>query len=216
MKSMRHIYIIVILSLTSLACFATGIQTTPSGILFSDDFSDTSKKWDQYADSSHTTDYYNNAYRIIVNDKETDTWANPGNESFIDTRIEVDATKNGGPDDNDFGIICRYTDVDKFYYGIISSDGYYSIMKMTSDNGIFLGRDSMHESDKINQGAATNHIRFDCVGSTLTLYVNGFKIDQQIDTDYTTGNIGLISGSLGSGGTDILFDNFFVYRPFIN
>ena len=49
----------------------------------------------------------------------------------------------------------------------------------------------MLESDKINQGAATNHIRFDCVGSTLTLYVNGFQVDQQTDTDYTTGNVGL-------------------------
>jgi hypothetical protein len=103
--------------------------------------------------------------------------------------------------------------VDQFYYGIISSDGYYAIMKMTSNYGVFIGRDSMHESDKINQGAATNHIRFDCVESTLTLYVNGFQIDQQTDADYTTGNVGLISGTLKTGGTDILFDNFYVYKP---
>ena len=68
-----------------------------------------------------------------MNDTRTDAWANPGSESFIDTRIEVDATKNGGPDDNDFGIICRYTAAESFYYAIISSDGYYSIMKMTSE-----------------------------------------------------------------------------------
>jgi hypothetical protein len=210
---MRPIFIVVILAATSLACFATSTQTAPSGVLFSDDFSNTSNKWDQYTDSSHSADYYNNAYRIVVSDIKTDVWSNPGKESFIDTRIEVDATKNGGPDDNDYGIICRYTDVDKFYYGIVSSDGYYSIMKMTSNNGIFLGRDSMHESDKINQDSATNHIRFDCVGSTLSLYVNGFLIDQQTDTDYTTGNVGLISGTLETGGTDILFDNFYVYKP---
>jgi hypothetical protein len=210
---MRTITIIAILAVTSLACIATGLQSTPSSVLFADDFSDTRKNWNQVTDSSHTTDYFNEAYRIVVNDVRTDAWANPGKESFIDTRVDVDATKNAGPDDNDFGIICRYTDVDKFYYGIISSDGYYSIMKMTSDNGIILGRDSMHESDKINQGAATNLIRFDCVGSTLTLYVNGFQIDQQTDSEYTTGNVGLISGALGTGGTDILFDNFYVLKP---
>jgi hypothetical protein len=213
MKSMRTITIIAILAVTTVACFATGLQSTPSSVLFSDDFSDTRKSWNQVTDSSHTTDYFNGAYRIVVNNKKTDAWATPGKESFIDTRIEVDASKNAGPDDNDFGIICRYTDVDKFYYAIISSDGYYSIMKMTSGNGRFLGRDSMHESDKINQGAATNRIRFDCVGTTLTLYVNGFQIDQQSDLDYTTGNVGLISGALGEGGTDLLFDNFYVLKP---
>lgn len=213
MKSMRFFFIVLILALASLACFSTSTQTPSSDVLFSDDFSDTSKKWDQVTDSSHTTDYYNNSYRIIVDDTNSDTWANPGSESFTDTRIEVDATKNGGPDDNDFGIICRYSDVDRFYYGVISSDGYYSIMKMTTDGGNPIGKDSMLESDKITLGEATNHIRFDCVGSTLTLYVNGTQIDQQTDTDYTTGNVGLIAGTFTTSGTDILFDNYFVYKP---
>ena len=213
MKSMRFFFIVIILAVTSLACFATDLQTPTNGILFSDDFSNAGKKWDQYTGSSYTTDYYNAAFRIIVNDTRTDAWASPGKESFTDTRIEVDATKNGGPDDNDFGIICRYTGADSFYYAIISSDGYYSIMKMTSEKGKFIGRDSMHESNRINQGAATNHIRFDCAGSTLTLYANGFQLDQQTDSEYTTGNVGLISGALGTAGTDILFDNFYVYKP---
>ena len=34
-----------------------------------------------------------------------------------------------GPDDNDFGIICRYIDDNQFYYAIISSDGYYGIVR---------------------------------------------------------------------------------------
>ena len=213
MKSKHLILHIILLAMTSLACFATSMETAQNGVLFSDDFSYSSKKWDQYTDSYHMTGYYNNAFRIVVNEIRTDAWSNPSKESFIDTRIEVDATKNSGPDDNDFGLICRYIDTNNFYYGIISSDGYYSIMKMTSDKGIFLGRDSMLESDKIKLGNSTNHIRFDCVGSTLTLYVNGFKIDQQTNPDYTTGNVGLISGTLGTGGTDILFDNFYVYKP---
>jgi hypothetical protein len=71
----------------------------------------------------------------------------------------------------------------------------------------------MLESDYITHGAVTNHIRFDCVGSTLTLYVNGFVVDQQTDTDYTTGNVGLLAGTFKTPGTDVLFDNFYVYKP---
>jgi hypothetical protein len=213
MKSLRFFFIVIILVTASLACFGTGTQSTTSGILFSDDFSNAGNKWDQYSDSTYTTEYYNEAYRIIVNTVRTDVWANPGKESFMDTRIEVDATKNGGPDDNDFGVMCRFTGAGSFYYAIISSDGYYSIMKMTNENGKFIGRNSMLESERILKAAATNHIRFDCVGPTLTLYVNGFQLDQQTDIEYTTGNVGLISGALGTAGTDILFDNFYVYKP---
>ena len=213
MKSMRLFSIVLIFALTSLACFSTSTQSTPSNVLFSDDFSNTDNKWDQVTEATRTTDYYNNAYHIVVDDTNSDAWANPGKESFTDVHIEVDTTKNGGPDDNDFGIICRYTDIDQFYYGVISSDGYYGIMKMTSDGGTLIGVENLLQSDKIAQGTSTNKIRFDCIGTTLTLYVNGSQLDQQTDSDYTAGNVGLIAGTFDTSGTDILFDNFFIYKP---
>ncbi|PWB54146.1 MAG: hypothetical protein C3F13_07590 [Anaerolineales bacterium] len=181
--------------------------------MFYDYFADTSNNWDQASDDTASTDYYADAYRIIINVTNYEAWANPGNKSFSDTSIEVDATKNSGPDDNDFGVICRYSNVDQFYYAIISSDGYYAIMKMTDNGSESIGAGSMLESDKIIQGATTNHIRFDCVGSTLTLYINRYLVDQQIDIDYTSGNVGLIAGTFETPGTDILFDNFIVYKP---
>jgi hypothetical protein len=213
MKSTRFLLIVILLVLASLACLSTAVKTPTSDVLFSDDFTDTSKKWDQVNETTRSTVYYNGAYRITVNDINSDTWANPGKESFSDTSTEVDATKNGGPDDNDFGIICRYTSVDEFYYGVISSDGYFGIMKMTSSGGTPVGNDKMGESDFVTKGAVTNHIRFDCVGSTLTLYVNGTQVDQQTDTDYTNGNVGLLAGTFSEAGTDILFDNFVVSKP---
>jgi hypothetical protein len=212
MKAIRIFLLIFILSLATLACLGSA-QSTPSNILFSDDFSTTDKKWDQVTEDTRSTDYYNGAYRILVNDTNSDAWANPRNESFTDVQIEVDATKNSGPDDNDFGIICRYIDIDQFYYTVISSDGYYGIMKMTSDGGSPIGNENLLESNKITQGAATNHIRFDCVGPTLTLYVNGSLVDQQTDASYTTGNVGLLAGTFDTIGTDIIFDNFIVYKP---
>jgi hypothetical protein len=182
-------------------------------VLFFDNFTDTNRNWDQVTNTSGTTDYFNGAYRILVNVADTNAWATPGNESFTDARIEVNAAKNGGPDNNDFGILCRYLDAERFYYAVISSDGYYAIMKMTAGGSIPVGETSMLESDEILTGTVTNHIRFDCVGSTLTLHINGNQIDQQTDTEYTTGNVGLLAGTFETPGTDILFDNFFVYKP---
>ena len=213
MRTLSLVSAILLLGLTSLACSAAPTRSATTVVLFSDDFSNPSKNWDQISDSSGSTEYYNDAYRIIVNASNYSAWANPGNESFVDTRIEVDAFKNSGPDDNEFGIICRYMDTTRFYYAVVSSDGYYGIMKMSSSGSQPIGKDSMLESERISQGAASNHIRFDCVGSTLSLYVNGFPLDRQNDSEYITGNVGLLAGTFATTGTDILFDNFFVYKP---
>jgi hypothetical protein len=182
-------------------------------LIFSDDFSNPASGWDSIDQADFYTDYFNNAYRITVNTKLSDSWANPDDNLFGDVSIEVDATKNGGPDDNDFGVICRYENMDQFYYGVISSDGYYGINKVTSKSSSLIGRDSLEFNTAIKQGTATNHIRFDCKGDVLTLYVNGQQVDQQTDSDYANGNVGLIAGTYDTPGTDILFDNFFVYQP---
>jgi hypothetical protein len=192
---------------------SAGSDPGSSNLLFSDDFSNTSSGWDRVSETDYLTDYFENAYRITVNTDMTDIWANPANLSFADMSVEVEATKNGGPDDNDFGVICRYQDVEHFYYGIITSDGYFGIIKTTTDGSTTIGRDSLGYSDLIQQGFSTNNIRFDCIGDTLTLFVGGEQLDQQTDSDYTYGNVGLTAGTYATAGADILFDNFKVYQP---
>jgi hypothetical protein len=193
--------------------FTPNTELSNSAVIFSDDFSDPQSGWDRADEADYYTDYYENSYRIIVNSDMSDSWANPDDNLFDDVIVEVDATKNAGPDDNDFGLICRSQSMNQFYYAVISSDGYYGISKVILDGSELVGRDSLEYSNTINQGFATNHIRFDCIGDKLTLYVNGQQIDQQTDTDYTNGNVGLLAGTYDTPGTDILFDNFFVYQP---
>jgi hypothetical protein len=207
MKLITRICAMLIFGMLITACAGK------SNVLLSDDFSSNNSNWDKATDANMTTDYYNNAYRILVNVANYDAWSNPDDLSFTDVRIEVDATKNGGPDTNDFGVICRYQGLDGYYYGTISSDGYYGINKKTASGSLQLGQGGEQYSDKIPTGSVTNHIRFDCIGSTFTLYVNGIQIDQQTDSSYTDGNVGLIAGTYSETGTDILFDNFIVYKP---
>ena len=183
------------------------------GQLLFDDFSDPNSGWDRIDAADFYTDYYSGSYRIVVHSDMSDSWANPDSNLFNDVSIEVDATKNGGPDDNDFGVICRYQSANQFYYGVISSDGYYGITKVISDTSTILGGNDMQPSNFINQGSATNYLRFDCKGDKLSLYVNGQLIDQQTDSEYTSGNVGLIAGTYDTPGTDILFDNFSVLQP---
>jgi hypothetical protein len=202
----------VITASTTTTVVAKATEQT-SSVIFFDDFSDPNSGWDRVNESDFYTDYYNDAYRILVNTEMYDSWANPANSTFGDVSIEVDATKNGGPDDNDFGVICRYQSVDAFYYAIISSDGYYGITKINSDSTELLGHDELLPSSAIKLGEALNHIRFDCIGNQLSLYANGTLLDQQADNEYTYGNVGLIAGTYDRSGTDILFDDFTVRQP---
>src|SRR4030042_6537023 len=119
MKYLSRIFILLIMVTLISAC------ASKSNILLSDDFSGIDNHWDKVSDANMTTDYYNSSYRILVNMANYDAWANPDDLSFTDVQVEVDATKNGGPDVNNFGVICRYTSVDNYYYATISSDGYY-------------------------------------------------------------------------------------------
>ncbi len=188
---------------------------TPAGpaVLFQDDFSNPESGWDRVNAKDGITDYTDTgAYRIFVNVDNTDVWANPG-LNFTDVRIEVDATKVGGPDDNDFGVICRYQGLDNFYFFIISSDGYYAIGKVQEGEQTLLSGENMEYSDAILQGMATNHLRADCVGPHLVLFVNGNKLAEARDDAFADGDVGLIAGTFDTKGTDILFDNFTVFQP---
>jgi hypothetical protein len=181
-------------------------------VLFQDDFSDPDSGWNRANTERGETDYADGVYRILVNEANVDIWSKPGRD-FTDVHIEVDALKVGGDRDNRFGVICRAVDPTHFYTFIISSDGYYGIGKIKGETYQLIGMDSLRPSDAIHLGSEFNHIRADCVGSTLALYVNGKKLTEVQDAEFATGDVGLIAGTYQSPGTDVRFDNFIVYQP---
>jgi hypothetical protein len=218
-KGYKFIVITAALMLATLACSFPGGEDAsstrselPPDILFKDDFSDPSSGWDQVSEDEGITDYGDGVYRIMINTDNTDIWANPG-LNFSDTVIEVDARKVGGPDDNDFGIICRYQDLSNFYFFIVSSDGFYGIAKMVDGEQVLLGLENMEYSEAINQGNSNNKLRADCVGKNLVLHINGQKLMEVTDSQYTSGDAGLIAGTFDVPGTEIHFDNFAVRKP---
>jgi hypothetical protein len=211
----RYFSIILVLALSILAC-STEMQGTPTpasgDVLFADNFSNPNSGWDRIQDSGGSIDYLNGKYRMMVNTADTDVWANPG-KKFGDVSVQVNAAKVGGTDNNDYGVICRYQDSDHFYFFVISSDGYYGIGKAKDCQFIMVkGEDMLHKED-ILKGGETNAIQADCVGSTLSLSINGKVIDTQKDTDYTAGDVGLLAGTFAEAGVEVEFDDFIVKMP---
>jgi hypothetical protein len=207
--------LILLVSALLALCQACNLLEPPvesGSVLFQDDFSRTASGWDRYSDDTYHTDYKDGGYRIAVFTTETNVWTRP-HLDFGDTLVQVMATKLNGPDDNVFGVLCRYQDARNFYFFLMSSDGYYGIGIYLDGEEILLSDEAMLPSELINQGEATNHIRADCVGEELSLYINGALVAQAIATDWTRGDVGLIAGTYDKPGTDILFESFSVLLP---
>jgi hypothetical protein len=183
-------------------------------VILQDDFSNSGSGWDQVNETQGSTDYQDGGYRIFVNEVNYSVWANPNQGAYTDVRIEVDAHKIAGVDDNEYGIICRHADPSNYYAGVITSDGYFGFWRRVDGGDLeMVGYENMQTSDAIKLGGETNHIRLDCVGSTLTLYANGELLGQATDTSIASGDVGLYAGTFDTAGTDVLFDNFVVYQP---
>lgn len=209
---------LLLLALISLACaYSSAVPTAaatqlPSGaVLFQDDFSNPATGWDRLLVGEGVMDYDGGGYRILVNTQEMNFWATP-RKDFSNVRIEVDAGKLAGPDENRIGLVCRFTG-NEYYFFIMSSDGFYGTGIFSGGQAMLLGQSEMLSSESIHQGVAVNHLRADCVGDQLTFYVNGFQIAQVQDATLITGDVGLLVGTFATPGVDVVFDNFVVFQP---
>jgi hypothetical protein len=212
-------FYLVALCLALLSCRILSPADTAPGedegtgeIVFQDDFSDPESGWVRASTANGEANYADGAYRILVSAPDMDIWSHP-DKNFSDIRIEVDAYKVGGDRNNRFGVICRMADPVSFYTFIISSDGYYGIGKVKGSQYTLIGMDALQPSEAIALGSAHNHIQASCIGSSLSLSVNGELLIEVEDSEFSTGDVGLIAGTYTIPGTDIRFDNFTVIRP---
>ncbi len=190
---------------------ATSTLPAAGAILFQDDFSNPQSGWSTYQDIDGLMNYEGGSYHILVDVPNAWFWATT-EVKLADASIEVQAEKVAGPDDNVLGLICRYQDDQNFYLLVISSDGYYAILKRLNGSTTVFD-EGMQYSQVIHQGETVNTLRADCVGNTLTLYANGTRLAQVVDSTFNEGVPGLIVGTFNTAGTDIVFDDFIVSKP---
>ncbi len=183
----------------------------PGTLLFKDDFASPASGWDHTRYEEGIMDYDGGAYRMLISSLNSNFWSTP-HKDFTDVRIEVDAGKLGGPDENRIGLICR-SDSKSYYFFMVSSDGYYGLGIFRDGKAALLGQDQMKLNSEIHAGIAVNHLRFDCSGTDLAAFANGFKLADVHDSALKHGDVGLLAGTFHEPGADIVFDNFVVLVP---
>lgn len=153
--------------------------------------------------------------RIEANQPGIIGWTVAGQE-ISDVVITTRTTQVQGPDDNAYGIICRYQNEDNYYVFLISGDGHYAIGKFQSgfDDIQYLTGGGMYApSEMINIGNASNEIEASCIGNQLSISINGVGVDSISDPTFVIGDVGLGAGSFQPGTMIIEFEDFLAAEP---
>jgi hypothetical protein len=210
MSRLRHALLAITVLLPFLAACNFDATPQPEGaVLFQDDFSLPISGWDRHTRSSSSLDYQGGSYRIRILEPETIAWGRP-HLSFGDITLDVDATKLSGPDDNLYGVLCRYQDPGNFYFFLVSSDGFAGAGAYRDGERSVFNGSAMLPSPAVLPGGATNHLQVDCQGSTLRMHVNGQLVVEAAVSDWPEGDVGLVAGSYSDGGVEIQFDQLIV------
>ncbi len=196
------------------ACTSVPIPAVPAAspgdVLYQEQFESNTTGWARIANDNGIMDYDGGGYRILVRQPKLNIWST-SEQDFGDVRVEADVIKLNGPDENRMGLICRYQGGD-YYFFMISNDGYYVIGKFIGGMTLLLGQSEMQATDAIHTGTM-NHLRADCIGNKLTFYINFTEVASATDTDFPSGDVGVVAGAFSEPGVDVLFDNFVVIQP---
>jgi hypothetical protein len=201
---------IFIVSLCMQPAFAQSKEPIADKLLYSDNF--TARKesgWNTFSDSNFTKYYKDGKYHMDIFKKDLAYWEFAAGTNFGDFILEVDAAQEGGPDDNDFGVVTRYADKGNYSLFLISGDGFYGYTR--KENGKGATPLKWMRSSDIKTGNATNALKIVSKGEALAFYVNGAKVGNFTDSNPISGKIGFWVESFVNGGTQASFDNLRVW-----
>ena len=177
-------------------------------ILYQDDFA-RNRGWFTTSNTRYKLQFDKGVYRFTVAVLNLPVWSIRG-IGDQDVRIEVDAAQLSGPASGYYGLVCRYVNEKNYDVLFVSIDGAFGIGKVINKDLRYLAfTNDFNHLLKL----AGNRLRADCIGDTLTLYVDGVKVLETKDTEIAGGSAGLVVGNRDISGIDVLFDNYIVLKP---
>jgi hypothetical protein len=189
-------------------------QAPQGDVVLQDDFS--SSKWGTGTDKDSSIEYAANALNVTLFTKNYFVWSTPNDQNYSNVHMEVTITNNNTDPTTAFGLICnQQTTTNDFYYFAVTPAGQYAIAKaVTGQKDLFLTNNNEWQySDIIKANAASYRVGADCGKGTLTLYVEGQKVDSVSDTTYTDGGVAVFTWSGEDvASANVTFDDFLMTK----
>jgi hypothetical protein len=189
---------------------------------FSDPFNDNTYGWNLQSQPGKYNVTVAAGNLTLEDDDHKLLWEQlPGQRSFSDFTMYVDATLSKGDQANGYGIYIRGTpnpssDLATYYRFELYGDGGYAIYKGVIDNGNsgYTKLVDYTASTAVNKAGKVNHLRITAQGSTLSLMVNGYTLQTITDTSYSKGAIAFFVSNTtdAKAGAQVQFSNFGIYK----
>jgi hypothetical protein len=196
---------------------------TPKGpALFSDSFNSNNAGWNlQGEPGKFSVALSGGTLTLEDDDNHMLSELVPGNKTFSDFKLLVDATLSKGDDINGYGIFIRgasnqNTELATYYRFELYGDGTYAIFKGTVDasgNSSSQALVNYSSDPAIQPQGGVNHIEIIANGPSLTLIVNGQTLKTVSDSSYTSGSVALFVSNVQNAkpGAQAKFSNFAIY-----
>ena len=183
-----------------------GLRSLP----LADDFADPASGWPTRESTGWSQGYEDGASRVTL---DQDEWnyvlaAATAKIDAADVIVEVDVRFASNYAEAGAGVICRALDGDNYYFFEIE-DGTASIVRFLEDEQAFLVDDQ--PTDAFDPEGS--RLRAECIGDSLSFFINEQQVASAQDDGLTHGDVGLIAGGAGKGFTDVRFDNFSAHSP---
>ncbi len=198
---------------------------TPKGPpLFADEFNNNNNGWDLQGNPGKFSVTLGNGALALQDDDNKLLWELvPGNKTFRDFKLSMDAVLSKGDQINGYGVYIRgsldqNSNLTTYYRFELYGDGTYAVFKGTVDAS---GKSTPTKffdytnSSAIQKQGGLNHIVIIAKGSMMTLMVNGQTLKTITDSSYTSGSLALFVSNVQNAhaGAEATFSHFAVYPP---
>jgi len=177
---------------------------------FSDDFDTPNKgNWTIFNESAVVSEWRNGRFAFDFNEAMMTATSITNDLDLSDVVVQMEVYRVGDVIENDMGLVCRYQDQDNYYSMSFGNDDYVTIYKTVAGTWTAL----FNEFVDTDLSGDYHQMTISCIGTKLSLFIDGNLMARVSDSDLSTGDVGLISGTYDSVPVVLEFDNFVVYRP---
>jgi Domain of Unknown Function (DUF1080) len=204
---------------------ATAVPATPTpkvAPVFADAFNNNNNGWDLQGSPGKFSVTLANGRMALEDDDNKLLWELvPGNKTFRDFKLSIDAILSKGDQMNGYGVYIRgsldqNSNLTTYYRFELYGDGTYAVFKGNVDSS---GKSTPSKiagytsNSAIQKQGKLNHIDIIAKGSTMTLVVNGQALQTITDSSYTSGSLALFVSNVQNAhaGAAATFSHFAVY-----
>lgn len=185
-------------------------QVTPTlsgNIVLRDTFSRTNVAGLVGEDDEVRYAFEDGGYAITVKVEQLGVWRK-FDPTYTNIAAQVATTLVDGPESAAAGLIFRYQDNKNFYMFNVSDNGQYNLEVRKNDAMTTLI--DWTPSTTIKNKGETNVLRVETVDNTITLYINGTKLETTTDNTFNKGQLAIAVNTFDQGNAKVRFDDLIV------